>query len=488
MSTIQSAAATPANVIAQAPAARGPDRRRWHIRYETWLAALLAIHLPLGPLLRHSPVLATIHALLALAIALALVAGKRIERVAYGIAYIAGAEVLWRAGHAHVFWEYGKYACALVLICGIARTARLRWYFPPLIYFALLVPSILVNLTADPWVEVRDDVSFNLSGPFVLMLALWFFRQIRLNRAQFRTMMAFLLAPIVSVTAMASYSTLTSGAIDFSDASNFAASGGFGPNQVSAVLGLGVLVAFFGVLDTRSPTRLRLLLLGVAVFCATQSALTFSRGGLLAAGLAAAAGAMFLLRDARSRVLLVAVSAIVFAVADLVVLPRLDRFTGGELQTRFEDTDTTGRLAIALDDLAIWIDHPVVGVGPGRAERYRRTFGEQVAAHTEYTRLLAEHGMLGAVSLLLLFAMAAGLVLRTRNPQARAITAAFATWSLLSMFHVGMRVAAISIVFGLAAVHLTMPAVVRRRRTTMRPDATSDDGAKHRPTLHPALP
>jgi O-antigen ligase len=49
------------------------------------------------------------------------------------------------------------------------------------------------------------------------------------------------------------------------------------------------------------------------------------------------------------------------------------------------------------------LDHPFVGVGVGRAKEERiEATGDVVASHSEVSRLLAEHGMLGILSLLIL--------------------------------------------------------------------------------------
>ena len=73
-----------------------------------------AAHFPLALLEGRQPLVATIHALLSLAVGLAwALSGRRVWRVAYAAAYIAGAEVLWRMVGAHIFWEFGKYTVAL---------------------------------------------------------------------------------------------------------------------------------------------------------------------------------------------------------------------------------------------------------------------------------------------------------------------------------------------------------------------------------------
>ena len=67
--------------------------------------------------------------------------------------------------------------------------------------------------------------------------------------------------------------------------------------------------------------------------------------------------------------------------------------------------DLTGRALIYEIDLNIFFDHILTGVGPGQAKDLRQVYGygKRVAAHTEYSRMLAEHGILGLFSLFILF-------------------------------------------------------------------------------------
>ena len=72
-----------------------------------------------------------------------------------------------------------------------------------------------------------------------------FFSSIQLSPAQLRWVAISLLAPIISIATVAAYSlqaALADPEFDFyGGSSNAAASGGFGPNQVSAILGLGIV-------------------------------------------------------------------------------------------------------------------------------------------------------------------------------------------------------------------------------------------------------
>lgn len=92
-----------------------------------------------------------------------------------------------------------------------------------------------------------------------------------------------------------------------------------------------------------------------------------------------------------------------------------------------------------------------LAVGPGVSKEYHGRLFAKAAAHTEYTRLLAEHGFFGVCVLLIL-----GLSVRRRFRSAdslleRAIVMSLTAWALLTMSHAAMRVAAPGFIFGLAA-------------------------------------
>jgi O-antigen ligase len=75
--------------------------------------------------------------------------------------------------------------------------------------------------------------------------------------------------------------------------------------------------------------------------------------------------------------------------------------------------------------------------------------GQGIAAHTEYSRLLAEHGLLGLFAIILLFFMAIRAFWHAPTAQAKGLTVAFMGWSLIEMLHQAMRLAAISYFFAL---------------------------------------
>jgi hypothetical protein len=432
------------------------------------LVLFLAGHVVLALLMKSMPPIATLHALGVLAAGLYLAATRPPRQVAWAAAYIAGAEVLWRMTNAAPVWEFGKYATILVFTVSLLRQREAARPILPLLYFVLLMPSAVLTMFDLPFEDARRQISFNLSGPLAVSLALVFFSRLSLTRVEVRRLFLCIIAPAISIATLATVGIVTAAHLEFTTESNVATSGGFGPVQVSAVLGLGALLSLLGAVDRGSGAASRAVLLACALGLAVQSSLTFSRAGLFNAAGAAAAALFYLLRDAHSRVQAVALVSLFVLAAGLVALPRLDDLTGGKLSERFSDAHLTGRDEIAQADLRVWKDHPVVGVGPGGAKRYRLLPKGPVAAHTEVTRALAEHGLFGLGSLVVLAVISVQNIRRAGTLAAKSIAAAALAWSLLFTLGDALRIVAPALMMGLSAA-LLVPEERPARPVTIRP-------------------
>lgn len=422
------------------------------------LIGFLLIHIPLAFLLSVSPWISTAHALLIVFWALLAALRREFSQVLVFLAYIGGGEVLWRMTQAHLLWEHGKYmmiaiaAIALVVEWRGKLTSRRFRTMLPLVLLVVLLPAVIPSFTQLGFTEGRDQISFNLSGHAALVALALYVWERPINRGQAVKIMLALIAPIIGVAFLSLYNTLTT-EFTFIEASNFVTSGGYGPNQVSNLLGLGALmgIILITVLPKAGGARFALVLLVMGIIA--QGLLTFSRGGLYSLALALVAFGLHLTQTSQARRRFILLMLLGAAVAVIVIFPYLNNYTGGSLARRFADLDTTGRLEAAEADLQAFAENPVAGVGVGLATVYRYTyFTELVAAHTEFTRLLAEHGLFGVAAILIMVAM---LFLRYRaTPPGfnRALVASFAVWSTSIMMQSAMRFSAISFVFALALV------------------------------------
>jgi hypothetical protein len=412
--------------------------------------AFLLLHIPLAILMSRVPAIATLHAFAILGIGLWwALSEKSLEKVAYVGAYIAGSEVLWRMTSAIVFWEIGKYGIAAIFTVALLRRHRFRPKAITWLYLLLLLPSVMLTIFKLDLSEARSRISFYISGHVALIASIWFFSNLTLTRTQLQKLFMSVVGPIFGVASIAAFGIVSAAVIRFTDESNFETSGGFGPNQVSAVLGLGALLGLLYILDDSVSQKLRLAIFGVMLILAAQSALTFSRGGLYNAVGAALLASLYLVRDARYRWRLLLVMVVVILVGNFIILPRLDAFSGGALLARFQDTRSTGRIPIIISDLKIWKDNLFFGVGLGQSTDLHADLFRSSLAHTEFSRLLSEHGIFGLFIVIILIKMAVQNLTRAQTLKDKALVAALLGWSFLFMMNAAMRLAAPSLLIGI---------------------------------------
>ena len=412
---------------------------------------MVALHVVLALLMRASSLLATLHALAVFALgAWTVLREDDLKKLIPIAGYIIGAEVLWRMTDAGVFWEFGKYALVALFTLALLKKGKIQKAGLPILFFVVLTPSIILTVDALGFSgRAREFISFNLSGPLAVSACLVFFSQVKVSVAEIKNWVWPMVYPILGILTLAVYSTLTAESIYFGTESVFATSGGFGPNQVSAALGLGALMLIlYALTEGRGGRGLALLF---SLLLLTQSFLTFSRGGVYNFAIGLAAALLHLLRKPNRFIRAVFIALVVVSIAGLFIIPRLESLTGGMLVQRFTDLDLASRESLVEADIKLFRQNPLLGVGPGMG--YFMRPGVRVAsAHTEYSRLLSEHGTMGILSMLIL----AFLLLRSYVNAPDAVTRAWmvglAAWPLVEMAHAAMRVAAIAFTLGMAVM------------------------------------
>ena len=421
---------------------------------DRYLLLFLGLHAPMAIALRAMATVPRFHALgvLALGIWWATL-GRRPSWAIAAAAYIGGAEILWRMTGTGLFWEFGKYGAALILLLVFVRLpAHRTTYWGAVLYMVLLIPSALITLQQLGPSMARDSISFNLSGPFSLAVAVLLFSSVQASSIDLELVVYSLLAPTLGVLAVCTYATLSAGAIRFYAESNYVTSGGFGPNQVSALLGMGALLSLLLALQSAQAWR-RAAFVGLTLWFLVQGVLTFSRGGVLNAVVCIGFLMIHTVRQPRVRMMALAVLVLFTFLGTAVIFPRLNEYTGGALQERYSSTSGGLRRTLMEEELALWKENPVLGVGPGMSKYYRASLlGMEVASHTEFTRLLSEHGTFGLMALVVLVALAGAAYLRAPSALEKAWVSALSGWSFIEMSHSAMRIVVISILFGLAMV------------------------------------
>ena len=153
----------------------------------------------------------------------------------------------------------------------------------------------------------------------------------------------------------------------------------------------------------------------------------------------------------------------IIVMAGIVVWNKVDDVTHGVASFRFSgrnsvgdklDDVTSGRIDLFTEELSMFAENPILGIGAGNtsSERQHR-FGQIHSSHTEYSRLLCEHGILGIVMNLILLGVPLSFLKKTRGVT-RLFFVAFIVYSLLSMVSAATRTTLPLLIYGLAFLRI----------------------------------
>lgn len=377
-------------------------------------------------------------------------------------AYIAGAEVFYRMTGGSIFYETGKYAVIFFLLIGLLFKGSSSRTTPFWIYLLILVPGVVMaSVTLDYDVVFRKAIAFNLSGPVCLGISAVYCYYKKISRKHFEKVIVMLLLPLVANMAYLYFYTPALQDSLSSMNANYAASGGYGPNQISTVMGLGafLLITRLFVIKNRA---INLIDLGLLAMMSYRAFATFSRGGVFTAIVCAVAFIIILYykADFRERTVmrfkLAVLGAALFFTWSFTAVQ-----TSGLLVNRYSNRDgagklkkdiTTGRAELIITELEGFYHNPVLGVGVGKAKELRgeRT-GIETASHNEVSRLLSEHGMLGVIAVLILIFVPLLFWLKFKNNY---YFLAFVAFWFLTINHSAMRIALPAFVYGLALLYI----------------------------------
>jgi hypothetical protein len=377
--------------------------------------------------------------------------------------FTACIDVYTRMAKLPVFYMIGMYSTIFILVLGMmVEKKSFRPSIKVIIYMLCLLPG-LVMVDFDRGLVER--ISGNLSGPFLLFISCLYFYGRKLEQQELKKMfVAALLALFFLLVNVIFFSSLSLQAFASLESTS-ETSGGFGPNQVSSALGLGAIIliaARFMKIQLFKIKYVDLLLLFLFIL---RAALTFSRGGVWNVVGAVTVGIYFLLKNASPEIRKKYIGYYIIpgTVAFIGLAFFVNNITDGNIFLRYqgiswankmgyttENKLLSGRGEIMELDLEIFADHPFVGTGPGESKRMRKEYGYHsfVAAHTEYTRLLAEHGIYGLIALIMLVSLVVEVLSRKVSIEQQFLSAMFITYSLSAQLHAAMRIGAIPFFFG----------------------------------------
>jgi hypothetical protein len=387
-------------------------------------------------------------------------------------AYVVGSEVFLRMTGGNPLYEISKYGVMVFILLGMYYSGFSKGAAPYWIFLLLLVPSVVIStfvLNFDT--DIRKAIAFNISGPVCLGLAsLYTFRR-KISLTEMNQILFSMGLPILSCMVYLTLYTPNVRDVVTSTQSNFATSGGYGPNQVATVLGLGMFIFFSRViLDSKTKFQMAINLI-IALNITYRGMLTFSRGGMITGFLMIVLLLVFLYFKSNFGgrvklnyivVLLVLAIFATWTYTSFQTRGLIDkRYANQDAAGRVKESQFTGREDVAKDEINTFLKNPIFGVGVGKGAEIREDeTGIKVLSHDEITRMLAEHGFLGILALLILFFTP--LVLYLENKFNMFLLCFVAFW-FLTINHAAMRTAAPAFVYSLSLLNIQLGAPKKKK-------------------------
>jgi hypothetical protein len=387
----------------------------------------------------------------------------RVKHVLLAAGYITGAEVFLRMTKAFVFYETGKYAVIFFMILGVFFLGFKKNAFPYIIYILLLLPAVLVSLDAISFdANFRSTVLFNLSGPLCLSFAAIFCYGRSIQLQDFLKVLDYIVYPLISMVIYITLYTPNVQDVVTGTASNSALSGGYGPNQVATVLGLGIFILFSRLLIPYKNILVHWTMMFLMVVMAYRALLTFSRGGVLVSVIICLVFLFIIYFNtglkSKAKISLKVLSIIGVA---LLVWSYTIIQTGGLIGNRYANEDalgrekediTTGRVDLLNVEIDAFKENPFFGIGVGQGKfQFKEEIGITSASHNEISRMFSEHGFFGILALIVLIVVP---MVTKMNGRKNIYFYPFLIFWGLTIVTTSMRIAAPAFIYALCLLNL----------------------------------
>jgi hypothetical protein len=370
--------------------------------------------------------------------------------------YLISFEVLDRMAKTSPFipYELGKYFLVLMGVLGILYLGVRSQM--GILMAILITPALFYDFSGQ---RNQFDIVNYLLGPLAVGLGLAFADQFPISKIALNQILKFVFWGCLASLTYTYILTPDFEDIEFSLKANFDTTAGHSSNQVSTVLGLGMFLVFYSLFNGLNFSGNRIFDGIILAGFTFQGLISFSRGGMMVGAL----GVVLILflpevgyrikQGVRShRSMLIGFVAMISLYG---IFEAANAITGGNLLLRYQgetqgtvlgskeitaDHFVTGRLVILEKDFALWLDHPITGVGVGVSKYLRDPENESiVAAHVELSRLIADHGLLGFMFAFIFFKKPRDNWKLNKNSMHRNILFVLLIIAIATTFHAAMR-------------------------------------------------
>lgn len=380
--------------------------------------------------------------------------GNQNEEAAKWSAYFAALEMIMRTTKGNIFYETGKYGVILFLMLGLVYSPHVKKYNIWWIFILLLIPGLLIT-------NHFESARFALSGPVALAVSALYFAGRSVIWDDYKTLLKWLIIPVIGLCVVLTLKTPDFSKIVFTANSMYATTGGAGPNQLSGILGGALLLMLIMILINSPLFFNRLVSIGISAYIGLRLLLSFSRAGLFSCIISLFIVLWQLIKNKyleieRTKLVGYIVILFIFAFSLWYVV---NSITGGMAYNRFSGRDTagnvradisTGRGDLFNQEIQMFLDNPITGIGAGEVVTVRNAmYSSKQPSHTEYSRLLAEHGLFGLFDLIILIGFPIFWYKKT-NGLSRIFFLANMSYALLILFPSSTRIIFPLFLYGLA--------------------------------------
>jgi len=344
-------------------------------------------------------------------------------------------------------YELGKYFLVFLGLLGVviqgAKNSR------GILLVLLITPAVFYDLSGQ---VVGADIINTFFAPLSIGIGFTFLTRFEISQVELNQLLKVLWLTCLSSLVFTIIKTPDFEELSFSLKAQSSTTGGHSSNQVSTILGFGVFLSFYSIYKKLKFSGYLSLDYVVMILFVFQGLLSFSRGGMIVGVLGLG---ILLFEKIKANLIknigiVILSGALLFATFNIV-----NNLTGGLLILRYQgetegtlagskekstDVLTSGRVGIFNGDIELWLNAPILGVGSGASKYLRdREYEEMAASHIEFSRLLAEHGILGLVYFFVILFFVWGVIKKIKVAQTKALITAIVFIAIATSFHAAMR-------------------------------------------------
>jgi len=402
--------------------------------------------------------------IISVSIVLIIVSKNKNEEALMFSSYLIGTEVFTRMVKGFFLYETGKYGVILFLFLGVILGSFKQKFSLQFVFYLLLLFLGVVFTQVPEGESIRNAISFNLSGPIVLGVTAFYCYKRPISKKNILNVLFLMLLPLFSMVTFLYFRTRDIKEIVFGGVASFETSGGFGPNQVATAIGLGVFIITIFMVKREKLSGFKILDALFLIYFIYRGLLTFSRGGIIAAGIAIGLFSFFYILSQNGTLKMVLKYLITSFIFFLSIWIYTSNITGGMLDNRYagknargvqKEDITSGRIDIINIQFKNFLSEPL-GIGVGNGKYKRQLSNENIAAtsHNEAGRLIEEHGLIGLILLIGLLIIPLFNFYTSDNYQRAFIISFYALW-FLTINHSAMRIAFPGFIYALSLIIIT---------------------------------